>query len=254
MVDLNDFSKERECTYKGENYRVRDNGAVCRCQREGKPKRKLDEVWTFGKKSTCGYMLLNGEGVHRIVAVAFHGDHTSEDLVVDHIDTNRCNNRPENLRWLTRLENVLLNDVTRMKITFLCDGDFNKFLEDPSCIADKAGNDFKWMRTVTKEEAMQAMEKIKYWKTRPYTPKRTTPARIVDITPYLSPHDIVVQAIMPECDTQRNWKTPSVFPCCPRSVGENALEEYAKNLSKDKVFSQNKYIETKVLNYAISSL
>ncbi|WP_294143305.1 HNH endonuclease signature motif containing protein [uncultured Sanguibacteroides sp.] len=32
--------------------------------------------------------------------------------VVDHIDTNRQNNRIENLRWLTKLENVLLNPIS----------------------------------------------------------------------------------------------------------------------------------------------
>ena len=45
--------------------------------------------------------------VHRIVATAFHGEQPSEKHIVDHIDTNRRNNRAENLRWITRLDNLL---------------------------------------------------------------------------------------------------------------------------------------------------
>jgi len=58
--------------------------------------------------------------IHRIVATAFHGEPPNPQYVIDHIDTNRRNNRAENLRWVTRLENVLLNPVTRNKIEFLC--------------------------------------------------------------------------------------------------------------------------------------
>lgn len=46
---LNDFKETKTCTYKGERYSVRDNGAVFRHAREGKRKRKYDDVWTFGK-------------------------------------------------------------------------------------------------------------------------------------------------------------------------------------------------------------
>ena len=250
MVDINDFSEVRECSYKGERYRVRDNGAICRLPQEGKRKRKLDEVWTFGKKGYDGYMLVNGEKVHRIVAFAFHGDKTSEGMVVDHIDTNRCNNRPENLRWLTRLENVLLNEATRMKITYLCDGDFNKFLENPSCIADKCGKDFEWMRTVTKEEAVRAMENIYSWGSRPYKKKSFRPKMVVIPKP-VSPHDLVVNAQSPSCATQRNWRTPSNYPCCPKEIKDNALTEYMRSLEKGKVFSTNNYGESEVQDYAL---
>ena len=39
-------------------------------------------------------------------------------LEIDHIDTNRCNNRKENLRWFTKLENALNNEITRNKIIY----------------------------------------------------------------------------------------------------------------------------------------
>ena len=89
--------------------------------------------------------------------------------MVDHIDTNRCNNRPVNLRWLTRLENALNNPATLKKITFLCGGDIQKFLDDPSCLRDTTGTnqDVMWMRTVSAAEARDAFERIMSWAAKP---------------------------------------------------------------------------------------
>ena len=50
-------------------------------------------------------------GVHRLVALEFQdicGEY-KDGLQVDHINTIRDDNRAENLRWVTKLENVLLN-------------------------------------------------------------------------------------------------------------------------------------------------
>lgn len=52
MIDINDFGQEKACTYKGEEYLVRDNGAILRKAPEGKKTRPLDNQWTFGTK-TC---------------------------------------------------------------------------------------------------------------------------------------------------------------------------------------------------------
>lgn len=164
MVDINDFEQERTCTYKEEVYKVRDNGAVMRIPPEGKKARRLDNTWTYGKKNDSnGYMTIGGHRVHIIVATAFYGSRDSKVYVVDHIDTNRCNNRVENLRWLTKLENVLLNENTRQKIEFIC-GSVEEFLQNPSLLRGHEYSDknFEWMRTVTKEEAENT---LKSWKT-----------------------------------------------------------------------------------------
>lgn len=170
MVDINEYTCEVICEYKGELYSVRDNGAIMRHVREGKKARKLDNVWTFGNKDKeKGYMMISSHRVHIIVAKAFIPGNEDGKMVVDHIDTNRCNNRVENLRWLTRLENVLLNEATLKKVTFLCGGDINKFIENPSCLQDLTGDNqnIMWMRTVTPEEAKKAWERISEWAKRP---------------------------------------------------------------------------------------
>lgn len=141
---LNDYKDIKDCVYKGEHYSVRDNGAVLRYSRTGKRKRKDDDVWTFGKANEqTGYMEIGSERVHRIVAYAFLGEPPTPQHVVDHIDTNRRNNRPQNLRWLTKLENVLNNPITRKKIEYLC-GSVEAFVNDPSMIQEFANDNPKF--------------------------------------------------------------------------------------------------------------
>lgn len=172
MVDkdlINDYTEEKTCTYKNEYYSVRDNGAVFRHAKDKSKPRKYDGFWTFGIKNKQGYMYIGEHRVHIIVATAFYGENDSKKYVVDHIDTNRCNNRVENLRWLTRLENALNNPATLKKITYLCGGDIQKFLDNPSCLRDITGNnqDVSWMRTVSSDEAHAAYKKIMQWANKP---------------------------------------------------------------------------------------
>ena len=128
MVSLDEFDKESECTYKNERYSVRDNGAVFRYPQDGKRPRPTDNNWTFGKlNSKTGYLEIASVRIHRIVATAFQGEPPTKEHVVDHIDTNKQNNRPENLRWLTRLENILLNPITARRIELVC-GSVEAFL------------------------------------------------------------------------------------------------------------------------------
>ncbi len=153
-----------DCAYDGEKYSVRDNGAVFRHLRPGKRQRSLDAQWTFGKANDVnGYMEIASVRVHRIVATAFHGDPPTPEHVIDHIDTNRRNNRPENLRWLTRLENALKNPITVKRIEFIC-GSIEAFLADPSKLhqSDLDPN-FQWMRAVTPEEAQASFKRMHLW-------------------------------------------------------------------------------------------
>ena len=159
MIDVNqEYTRELECEYKGERYKVRDNGAVLRMTREGKPKRPKDDIWTFGDRIDRGYAWFCGEAVHRIVAIAFLGEPPTKQHVVDHIDTNRQNNRPENLRWLTKLENILLNPITKAKIEYWC-GSVEIFLADPSQLRGHENEDanFAWMRAVSPTEAQNTL-------------------------------------------------------------------------------------------------
>lgn len=165
MELIDDYKEITQCIYKDEKYSVRDNGAVMRHPKNESRPRKLDNIWTFGEKNEkTGYMTIGTARVHIIVATAFHGANDSTKLVVDHIDTNRCNNRPENLRWITRLENVLKNPVTRKKVAFLCGG-IENFIKDPTCLRDVTGTnqDVSWMRTVSADEARVAYENVMRW-------------------------------------------------------------------------------------------
>lgn len=165
MVSIDDYKQEKKCWYKGELYSVRDNGAIMRHSRDNMRKRSKDEVWTFGKPNEKnGYMEFIGLGVHRIVAFAFLGEPPTDNYVVDHIDTNRRNNRPNNLRWVTRLENVLNNPITRARIENVC-GSVEAFLANPSILRGHEHIDpnFGWMRAVSKEEAQLSLERLTKW-------------------------------------------------------------------------------------------
>lgn len=163
-ADINEYNEVKECLYNNEHYSVRDNGAVLRHGRKNKPLRKYDNQWTFGTINNYGYLLIATEVVHRIVATAFIGEPPTNQYIVDHIDTNRQNNRPENLRWLTRLENILNNPITVKKIEFLC-GSIDTFLKDPSILKlyENQDRNFAWMRAVSPEEARASWERINKW-------------------------------------------------------------------------------------------
>lgn len=288
MVCIDDDNEVRDCTYKDEHYSARSDGAVMRHRRKGMRKRKFDEVWSFGIPNiNTGYMDFCGERVHRIVATAFHGPAPSEQHVVDHIDTNRRNNRPENLRWLTKLENILSNEITRKKVELIC-GSIEEFLANPWLLYghEKEDKNFSWMRNVTPEEAQISLARLKEWANKPSQPKGGTmgdwifqeiprpaidsaivykePAfpdvsdmreEAFDVSPTMN--DVIeedkplqVQSLTPNA-IQLDWKYPVAFPCCPQTYSGNPLDAYMANLEEGKVFSTNDWGDSTVLSFGM---
>ena len=255
MLSVDDNNEVKDCIYKEEHYSVRDDGAVMRHQRVGKKKRTLDNEWTFGKPDKNGYMAIAGQSVHRIVAFAFHGNPPTDEHVVDHYDTNRQNNRPNNLRWVTKLENILNNEITRKKVELIC-GSVEAFLENPSLLYghEKEDNNFSWMRRVTREEARISLAKMTEWAKWGRKPKGGTKGEWLfhdsydkekqkdepSKTPSLTPNAI-----------QLNWKHPESFPCCPQHFSCNPLKAYQANLEKGKLFATNEFGDALVLNFGM---
>lgn len=256
MVNVNLFEKEIECIYKEEKYSVRDNGGVLRHSIEGKRLRPTDNNWTFGKlNSKTGYLEIASVRIHRIVATAFHGEPPTKEHVVDHIDTNKQNNRPENLRWVTRLENILLNPITSRRIELVC-GSVEAFLSNPSKFRDKFQDpNYEWMCTVNVQEAQESKAKLLAW-AQSYKPlqggtlgewiyNRSLPKVQIEELPEFT-NSLTQNA------KQKNWKTPTEFPCCPQDINNNLIMSYAANLKEEKVFSQNQYSKSIIEDFSIS--
>lgn len=284
------FDREVKCEYRGRLYLVRDNGSICRLPKEGCRPSKLDNVWTFGTKNhNNGYMLFTGNvRVHQVVCTAFHGPEPEPHMVVDHKDTNRCNNRPENLQWLTKLENALNNPVTRKKIIFLC-GSVEAFIENPSILRTKAlPPNLKWMRIVTKEEAAKCKKHLDRWAAEdkpkgeptgkgigewifsedkraeaakwngdaPYPGYKTKAQREAEIEEswrqYREENYGLKDSLTPGAK-QLKWKTPTEFLLCPTKRQDRALQTYLNNLVKGKVFTRTQYGDGGVvLEYGIN--
>lgn len=263
---IDNYKEQRICTYKGEKYYVRDNGAILRCARESGRKRPNDQKWTLGKENEKGYMVFGTEFVHRIVATAFLGEPEYEDLVVDHIDTIRFNNRPHNLRWVTRLENLFFNPTTYNRICFLCDGDIEKVLNDPSILQKLADNSsWDWVKSVT---SMQLREAYGSYKRSLPKQRKQVGERVplehestpIDKTEWLSlqdrplspttPADVILpqMASYPHNAMQVKWKTKTEFKCCPTDATDEPLKRYLDNLAAGTLFTKNKYTEHYVVN------
>ncbi len=275
MVNIDDYEQLSECDYKGEHYSVRDNGAIMRHPLEGKRPRPSDNEWTFGKPNIkTGYMEICGKPVHRIVAFAFLGNPPTDKHIVDHIDTNRRNNRPENLRWLTRLENVLNNPITRKKIIGLC-GSIEAFIENPSLLRGHENMDknFSWMRQVSKEEAKISLQLLTEWAESLTSPKgdgfgewifhspsnHSTQNTYSTVSHNKAKHNplledwqkpMEVQSLTPNA-IQVDWRYPVEFPCCPQVSLNNPLEAYMLNLKPGGAFSKNKCGESIILDCAM---
>ncbi len=279
------FDCEMQCEYRGRVYLVRENGAICRVSKDGVRRTKWDDVWTFGDKNKDGYMVhASSVRVHQVVCSAFYGPAPQPNMVVDHIDTNRSNNRPDNLRWVTRLENALGNPATRKKIVYYC-GSVEAFLDNPEILRTKAlPKDISWMRAVTKEEANACKKYVEKWAAQDSksTYKETdalkyefpkdyiqeamkyngTSFKTESFQNYKEDYNIVEEKQKEEDEKpinsltplamQLNWKIPSEFPLCPQEITSTPLQDYLSRLSKGVVCVRNKYVESIVLDADIA--
>lgn len=286
LIDV--YTDEKQCKYKDRCYRVRDNGAICRLPKEGGRSSKLDNVWCFGTKNKDGYMIFSGNvRVHQVVCTAFHGPEPKPHMVVDHIDTNRCNNRPENLRWLTRLENALNNDATRKKIAFLCGGSIEAFIENPAILRTKAlPPNVDWMRTVTKEEAAACKKHIDEWSARDskptssgkgpgdwvfsdeemaeaakwsggmenigYKTKAQREAEVAESWHQYEEENYGLKDSLTPGAKQLDWKTPTEFPLIPNEITSTPLQDYLARLPKGAIFTKNRWGESPVYDAAMA--
>lgn len=257
-IPQHDFSREIVCSYKEERYSVRDNGAVFKHSRDGKRVRPTDNKWTFGEPNDLtGYMEIATVRVHLIVATAFHGERSTKVYVVDHVDTNRRNNRPENLRWLTRLENAMSNPITKKKIEFVCGCTVEEFLANPEKYRDRfQDQNFRWMRTVSAEEAKTCLENMKTWAKSDKQPSGGTLGEWV-YKPILQEQNVepipeFVKAKTPNA-VQRDWRVPSEFPCCPQDHNGEPIIAYAEKMQIGLPFCVNNIYSSIVRKYAESS-
>lgn len=86
------------------NYNETTGELILKVKRAGRPSKRVP--------NSNGYhvMMIHRKRyyAHRLVWLYLYGEWPSEGMVVDHIDTDRMNNRKENLRLLTRYDNMML--------------------------------------------------------------------------------------------------------------------------------------------------
>lgn len=265
MLDINDYQEERECFYQGEKYCVRDNGAVLRYPKKINKIRLLDNKWTFGKVGNHGYLYIAGKPIHRIVATAFYGDKVSSQYIVDHIDTNKQNNRPENLRWITKEENILNNPNTIDKLEYITGCSIDELKENNWEKLHKytsENQDTSWMRPTTKEETENLHKRQEQWlkHSKMDKEKQKLYEQLSQISKMHDEENKMGNWVYSELDFSQKYddiynyyyysntvnavqtyQTITSFPFCPLFISKEPMMDYYLNLQKNKIFAVNKY-------------
>jgi len=245
-IPVDYYGSEKVLEYEGETYLVRDNGAVYRKYRPDRRKNPIDETWTFGIPSEQDrYMCIGSAKVHRIVAIAFLGPPPSKQYVVDHINRDRTDNRIENLRWITNLDNLIRHPGVRKRIINAY-GSLDKFFENPSAPANELDTDFAWLKSVSKEDAQKSQAQLLKWAesdgfVTPGILSNRVHGKWQEMPPERPPLPVPEYESLTLMAIQRKWKTPTEFPCCPTNIGNDPLEEYLNNLNANAIFSRNRY-------------
>ena len=249
-VSIDDYVQEKKCLYKGETYSVRDNGAVLRHSKNNKYKRKYDDTWTFGfSKNNNGYYCIASAVIHRIVATAFLGNAPDCNYVVDHINTNRLDNRPSNLRWVTKLENIILNPITCRRLEKATGLKIDDILANISILKKlNLPKNYNWMHTVSEEESKQSLLNLLSW-AKSESNQLSKPIKSLGEWIYNRQYiektekdtvkeSSIIQSLTPNA-SQLHWKIPSEFPCCPAKISEKPLIDYLNELTREKIFCKN---------------
>lgn len=89
--------------------------------------------YTYGSKNKYGYRVVQYKGkmylVHRLVAECYIPNNDNKPCI-DHINTNRSDNRVENLRWVTHKENSN-NPMSRKNLSESLKGENNPMYGKP---------------------------------------------------------------------------------------------------------------------------
>lgn len=97
----------------GCEYEASSEGRIRRTKTGRVVKPFVDPLQTYGRITVYGGAKRRKVMVHRLVALAYLGP-LPEGMEIDHINSNRFDNRPANLRYVTPEQNAA-NPITALK-------------------------------------------------------------------------------------------------------------------------------------------
>lgn len=135
------------------------------------------------------------------------------------------------------------------------------FLADPSKFRDKFPDpNYEWMCAVSIKEAQASKERLLAWA------KSDKPLQGGSLGEWIYNRSLsnqftanvekeleFINSLTPKAvQIARNWKTPSEFLCCPKTITHNPIADYTVNLKVGNVFSRNQFTSSIIERFAIS--